>query len=389
MHRNIRSGFATAILCCLPALRAQVPANDHFVVTNDNVSNGNINGASVYKLTGSTLTLSSPLITSGKGVPVQFFGVQQQTIATVGRNVCTFVSDGATSDIVAFNTTHTPVTVGTYSDSTGSGDYAGIALAARGSLLIAGYTNSSNIGVWTINADCSLTLASPASATPTSVTINGMGISPDQKTVVVTSANNNSFDSVQSFAVSGVTLNSTGLYSTTGTPGGVDFTPDSQYLLLGDYNQFSTQVDLFAVGSDGTLSGDDFYQFDQGGADSSNVWFSPDASVVYVSNNDSHQITVLRFNETGATHRKLIFECVSSPLRNPAGGSIVHSGGLATASVTGKGGYLYVAEVGTPNAIGLLQIVPGSCPVEVNGSPFMNPTSGFPTTLSAYPPRPF
>jgi 6-phosphogluconolactonase (cycloisomerase 2 family) len=388
MPRSHQSVLALATLCCIPALRAQLPANDHFIVTDDNVSNGNINGASVFKLTGATLTLSSPLVTSGKGVPVQFFGVEQQAIATAGSNVCTFVSDGATSDIVAFNTTHTPVTVGTYSDLTGSGNYGGIALATRGSLLISGYTATSNIGVWTINADCSLNLASPASATPSSLTINGMGISPDQKTVVVTSASGSPVDSVQSYAVSGTTLTSTGLYSTGGTPGGVDFTPDSQYLLLGDYNQFYTEVDLLAVGSDSTLSGDDYYQFDQG-MDSSNVWFSPDASVVYVSNNDSHQITVLRFNETGATHQKLIFECVTSPLKNPAGGSIVHSGGLATASVTGKGGYLYVAEVGTPNAIGLLQIVAGGCPVEVSGSPFINPTSGYPTTLSAYPPRPF
>jgi hypothetical protein len=62
---------------------------------------------------------------------------------------------------------------------------------------------------------------------------------------------------------------------------------------------------------------------------------------------------------------------------------------LATEAGTGKGGYLYVAEYGTPAAVALMQIPSNGCPAEVSGSPFVNSGIGFPVTLTAYPPRPF
>jgi len=380
--------LATAVCCCA-ALPAQETSSIHVVITNNNVYQEPMNSAAVFQLAGSSLTSAPLLRTNGEGVGVQFYATNQQVVAAVGGKVCTFISDGNTSDIAAFDTTNfgAPVHLGKFVDPSGMGNYSGIALATRGTVLIAGYSMSSNIGVWAINSDCSLTLASPASNTPVARIINDVNISPDQKTVVAT------FDveepGLYTFALSGTSLTQAGVYDSAAVIGGIDFSADSQYVLLGGVSATGTQVDIFPINSDSTLGEQDYYSFAEGGNDASNLWLSPDGTALYVSNNDSLQITTLRFNEAGNHGRRLAFNCLSSVLKNPAGGTISHTGGIATASPTGKGEYLYVAEYGSVSAIGLLSIPAGACPVEVSGSPFVNPTQGFPGTLVAYPSRPF
>jgi hypothetical protein len=64
-------------------------------------------------------------------------------------------------------------------------------------------------------------------------------------------------------------------------------------------------------------------------------------------------------------------------------------------SPTGKGGYLYVLEGGYNSSfvfqaeLALMQIPADGCPAEVGGSPFALPAGSEPTTISAYPSRPF
>ena len=98
---------------------------------------------------------------------------------------------------------------------------------------------------------------------------------------------------------------------------------------------------------------------------------------------------MLNFKERAAAGKHLTFNCLSSPLRQPAGGTIYDSGAIATSSQTAKGGYLYVAEWGVPSAVALMQIPATGCPVEVTGSPFVNSAGGFPDSLAVYPKRPF
>jgi 6-phosphogluconolactonase (cycloisomerase 2 family) len=379
---------AALLACGTGILRAQDAGTPHVVITDNDVYRAP-NSAAVFQLSGSTLRSSTALSTTGWGISTGFFGTNEQAVATVGTTVCTFVSDPGSDDIAAFNTTNfaAPRLVGNYVDLTGSGAYTGIALAARGSLLIAGYSASVNIGVWTINSDCSLTSSSAASNNPLEAPVNDLAISPNGSTLIVTFGQTT--PGVDSFAITGTTLTKKGSYNTTGNTAGIDITKDSKYLLIGDYSLASTEIDLFPINSDSTLGTEDYYLTSGGGADSNNVWLSPDETVLYVSNNVGFQVTTLRFSETAAAGHRLAFACISSILKNPIGGTIYYTGSMATESGTGKGGYLYVAEYGNPSAVALLQIPANGCPAEVSGSPFTNSAIGFPVTLVAYPSRPF
>lgn len=371
------------VLCPLAVCsgHAQDAAATHYVVTDNDIYRAT-NSATVFKLSGASLKRSKPLLTGGWGLGGGYFGTTLQTVATVGSNMCVFVSDPGSDDIAAFNST---TKVGNYSDPTGSGAWSGISLVARGTTLYAAYSASVSIGVWTINSNCSLTLANAAMNTPTYVPVNDLAVSPNGKTLVVSYAQQN----VDSYAVSGSTLTEKGPYNTFGDTAGIDITKDSKFAIFGDFSTTATQVEILAINSDSSLGRSDEYNVAEGGQDSNEVWLSPDQTLLYVSNNVSLQVTTLKFKEGAAIGKRLAFDCITK-LNNP-GKAIFNSAGLATESSTGTGGYLYVAEWGNPSAVALLKLPKGGCPAEVSGSPFRNPTASgdFPVTLSAYPPRPF
>jgi hypothetical protein len=372
-----------------PALRAQDAASEHYVITDNNIYRAP-NSATVFRLSGSSLVASPALHTTGWGLGGGYFGTNQQTVSAVGGKVCVFVSDPGSDDIAAFNATtfSSPTKVGTYADPSGSGAYTGIALAAHGTTLFAGYSASVNIGVWTVNPDCSITLANSASNTPTAAPVDDLAVSPNGSTLVVTLAQTT--PGIDSFAISGTSLTEKGPYNTTGNTAGIDITKDSKYAIIGDFSANITQVEIFPINSDSSLGSDDYYNILGGGEDSNNVWLSPDETMPYVSNNLSFQITTLKYAETAGAGHRLSFSCISGVLRNPTGGTLTYTAGIATAAGTGKGSYLYVSEIGSSSAVALMQIPSSGCPAEVSGSPFVNSLgTGFGTTLTAYPPRPF
>lgn len=360
----------------------------YYVITNDNLYRMP-SVASVYEFTGSALQYFPSLDTGGWGLGGGYFGTHQQAVATVGTAVCVFVGDPGSDDIGAFNTTNfsSPKKVGNYSDPTGSGAYVGIVLAAHGAMLYAAYTASLNIAVWTVNSDCSLTLANSAKNTPTYVPVDDMAVAPNGQTLVVTYAQLN----LDSYAISGTTLEEKGPYNSVGGNGtaGVDITADSKYVIIADFsNGDPTQVEIFPINSDSSLGSSDYYEISQGGLNSNNIWLSPDETLLYVSNQSSLQVTTLKFHENGRKGSRLSFDCLTS-LNNPEG-QIYYPLGVTTQSSTGTGAYLYVAEYGSPPAVALLQLPTSGCPTEVAGSPFVNfVPGGWTTTVSAYPPRPF
>jgi hypothetical protein len=385
--RNLRRTLVPVVAILMLAalsvcsLLAQDSDATHYVVTNDDIYRAP-NAASVFKLSGAVLKRSKSLATGGWGLGGGYFATALQAMAAVGTNMCVFVADPGSDDIAAFNST---TKVGNYSDPTGSGAWNGTSLAAHGTALYAAYSASVNIGVWTINPDCSLTLANSAMNTPTFYPVNDIAVSPDGKTLVASYAQ----QKVDSFAISGANLTEKGPYNTFGYTAGIDITKDSKYAIIGDFSAALTQVEVLPIHSNSSLGSSDYYNVAQGGKDSNNVWLSPDETLLYVSNNVSLQITTLKFKESASAGKRLTFDCITT-LHDP-GNFMFNPSGLATEAPTGTGVYLYVAEWGNPSAVGLLKVPKGGCPTEVSGSPFRNPTapSDFPATLSAYPPRPF
>jgi hypothetical protein len=386
---------AVAYALAAPVLRAQDAVAGQYVITANDIYRAP-NSASVFKLIGSNLVNAPALSTTGWGIGGTYFGTTAQAVIGTATHVCLFVSDPGSDDIASFTAGGfaTPVKVGNYHDASGSGAYIGTSLAARGALLFAAYTASNNIGVWTINSDCSLTLATPASSTPTPAPVDGLAVSPDGRTLIATFAQTE--PGVGSYAIGGTTLTPKGPYNTTAGTAGVDITKDSKYALVGEYGGTFPQVEIFPINSDSSLGGSTTYSFPQGGFNSNNLVLSPDETRVYIDNNGSSQVTTLSFNEHAAPGKQLSFYCLSKPLKASSSNFMLYTSGISTSSPTGKGGPLYMVEANfnfftgaIQSAVALLEIPPDGCPSEANDSPFALPAGSTATTLSAFPPRPF
>jgi 6-phosphogluconolactonase (cycloisomerase 2 family) len=347
--------------------------------------------ATKFELTSTTLTKLRTLDTGGKGASSKnatFLAENREAIVTRGSAICIFISDAGSSDVASFNKA---VKVGNYSNSALVGSDLGIALAAtpNGEVLYAGYTNSLNIGVWQINADCSLTLANVVNTDAAKV--DGMAVTPNGETLVVTYPDGAVCHGrvqcrLDAFAISGATLTETGPYEGSLDVAGLDITKDSKYAIAGVANLDTTIVEIYPIGSDSVLGAGTEFTISEGGVNSNNVRLSPNERFLYVSNNISLQVTTLRFTEDPL---KLTFACIAT-LHNP-NNAYFNTAGLATSAPSGAGNNLYVAETGdSASAVGLAAIDSTTgCLTEDSASPFSTGHGLGLGSLAAYPPRRF
>ena len=113
---------AIVVAPSLTTLRAQDAGVGHYVITADDIYRAP-NSAGVFRFLGGTLLTAPTLQTNGWGIGGGYFGTNGQALATVGANVCIFVSDSGSDDIAAFNAGgfSNPQKIGNYSDPSGSG----------------------------------------------------------------------------------------------------------------------------------------------------------------------------------------------------------------------------------------------------------------------------
>jgi 6-phosphogluconolactonase (cycloisomerase 2 family) len=374
------------------ALTGMKPANlfaDDFVYTGDNENGPGT--ATQFELTGTTLTKVRTLHTGGNGAArrnAPFLAQNRQAIAKFGSNLCVFVSDAGSSDIASFN--HA-IKVGNYSNAELTGSNLGIALAItpNGEVLYAGYTGSLNIGVWQVNSDCSLTLVNTVSADGAQV--DGMAVSPNGETLVVTYPNGAVCHGrpqcrLDSFAISGTSLTEIGPYEGSLETAGLDITKDSKYVIAGVANLNTTIIEIYPIESNSALGTATEFTVSEGGVNSNNVRLGPNERFLYVSNNESFQVTTLKFVESPL---KLTFACIAT-LNNPKD-AYFNTAGLATSSPSGNGSNLYIAETGTSaSAVGLASIDPTTgCLTEDAESPFLTGHGFGLGSLTAYPRRLF
>jgi hypothetical protein len=145
-------GFAVSLLW----LCASAVASSEYVIVN----NGNAisNSAFLYKLNTKTgkLAKTGVLHTGGQAYgPLYVFQVQQ---AVAPEASCIFVLDTGSSDIAVFSRSSGYKRVGSYFRAELiAGEYGGgLALAATGKFLYAVYDGTGNIGLWSVNSDCTL-----------------------------------------------------------------------------------------------------------------------------------------------------------------------------------------------------------------------------------------
>jgi hypothetical protein len=171
-----RTWIQTIVELSLLAALGRAQAKTEYVLVNNN--NSAANSAILYGLDTSTgyLDKVSMLDTGGQGegLAVNFSGVQQAASESGG---CIFVLDTGSSDIAAFSKATEYKRVGNYFDpnliSDGEGD--SLALSPNGKFLYASYTNTGNLGAWSVSSHCKLTLVGVTNVNAGSIKVTANG----------------------------------------------------------------------------------------------------------------------------------------------------------------------------------------------------------------------
>lgn len=342
--------LAGAALSYAPAAEAQ-----QFLYTNDNVATANSTTVLRVGTTGA-LTVLETYSTGGAGSGNgSYYASQPIAAAQTSANWCLFVANAGSSSIAAFKINPkkgklTAVSGSPFADGESGSQPSGISLAVgNGELLFAANSRFYTISVMTISSDCALSLASTIDLSYAPVALKA---TPNGNYLIASY-----LVDVDSFSIDyqAGTLTEIGPFPAQGHPAGVDIGCDSSMVFFGDANA-NTQVEVFAINSSGQLSEVDNFT-DPYGSNSNNVLLSADQKKLYVTNNQSNQISVLAVGTNG----HLSFKDITN-LNNPGEYAL----GLAT-NKAGK--LLFVSEVNNPESIGVLA-AKGTTLTEVPNSPF-------------------
>lgn len=373
--------LALAILSTLALLSTYSLAQSGYYAITNNDPPGVTNSATIFKVEGKALKIVDNLPTYGDGNGGGTFDLPRLALGHNGSTECLFVADAGNSEVTSFRLdTLSKVGVGLdpQGNSTGFGNSMG--LATSGKLLFVAYTTSANIGVFKISSGCGLGLLGTYN---TASSVAGIRAAPNEKTLVVGYGYGS--NEVDSFSIgSNGELTENGPYPAMNGAAGVDITADSKFAVFGDATGGTTQVEVYPINSDGTLGTETSFGGDGSlgsGQDSSSPWISPNGKFIFIANNLSKQVTSL-----GLTQSPLNVSYVGiTTLQDSA--NIISIGGLTTASPSGNGGGIYVAEFSGDGLVGLLQINADGTTTEAPGSPFTNGVASSLLSVAAYPPR--
>jgi hypothetical protein len=366
-------------------------ATKHYVLTNDDVNGPNT--ATVFLVKGTPanpkLTPVKVIQTGGQGLGGGTYGTVRQAFARVGTTECFFVADANSNDIAAIDYQSLKVVGNYHGSTTDDGARNGIGLATRGKHLYASFITSGTIGSFVIQADCALSfLGDVAAVGLTGGQIDGIAAHGTILVVTYTDGSIESFNTAH-----GVPVPNHDKQYTSGfnkyhdiNAADVNITQDGHFAVFSDAS-ITTQVEVSNISS-GKLKPTVDYDSLGSGKNSNNLWISPDESLIYVSNNQSGQITALFFdNKTG----KVSYGCISPVLRGFNSTWFTNTG-VTTEDTTGTGAVLWLAEEGSASSIGMVDVTSTGkkCTLkETAQSPAKDPNSPNLESLTGYPPRAF
>jgi hypothetical protein len=326
--------FLLAVILLL-ATALSFAQSPYYVLTNDE---GTANSGTLFNLNpkDGSLTEVLTLETGGESYGGGYYAAETQAITPSAA--CIFVADGANAaDIAAFSKATHYAKVGNYSDpSLGGGTDMPMIANSQGTLLYAAYESTSNIGVWTINSDCSLTLAN---VYPTAPFLGSMAITHDGQYLLATYQIVNK---VGSFTISGLTLIDNGTKKAPADVSGMAVTNDDTLVIMGTAYSKSHPSDLVTA----TLPGFSNMQvWEVGpGYSAGSIALSADGAAgngcLYIGNTGSGNANQSGVTGVKFTENPLGFTYVNiavSPLAD-------YVGTVQTITATGNGGGVYVAE---------------------------------------------
>ena len=343
--------------------------NSKYVLTNDDTTT---NTATLFSLgPDGRLSQVRAFGTGGEAVEGGYFAGATQVISPGAA--CVFVADGDSNDIAAFSKSTGYAKVGNYSNSALKGaSNMPMVLNRNGTLLYAAYEDTSNLAVWNVNPDCSLTLANYYA---TQAYLGDLAITHDGKTLLSVYV---LAKEAGSFSISGTALTDNGTVATLAEVTSVAVTDDDKVVIMGSgyLNMKSTLVTAQLPG----------FTNQQGwtigpGYSAASIALSPAAAAgrgcLYIGNTGSGSIG--KAGMTGATFSE-------NPLKltyvnNVTSDIATYIGTLVNIDNSATGGGVYAAEV--PGYIGVYT-ADTSCRVALE-SETPDPHSTFILSLSSWP----
>jgi len=379
-------GMLLSVLCLHQIGLADDAKAVKYLITNDNV---NPNTATFYEiggnLTAPTLTLLVAVGTGGAGNISNTGASKTVNVANVGKEACAYISNVKSGNITGI-VIRSQKYEGIFSASTKDTGLTG--LVSNGTYLYAAY-NSKTIATFQMSAKCSLSFVGDVSAVGlANDPVSGMALHGSILVVTYGDGSIESFNASAGVPVSNDDKQYTSGYSEGYRAVGVDISRNGQYAVFGDHKT-ATAVEVSDI-SFGKLTPTVLYDSLGAGTGSTNVLFSPNGNLLYITDSGSNQVTAARFSETSG---KVSAGCVSTVL---TGHYVVLPGGLALDSTSGTGGVVYVVEEDADsdggNNVGMLLVgsTGAECTLtEPTDSPVSDPNADVLRSIAVWPPRPF
>jgi DNA-binding beta-propeller fold protein YncE len=273
-------------------------AQAHYVITNDDVHAANT--ATFYALDGTlnapTLTQLAVVPTGGKGHSGGYFAATGVTLLRKPQGQCIFIADSDTSDVAGIVLGTQQVTGNFRGSRQDSGGLVGIGMAMNDNYLYVSYTGTYTVATFQVLPGCQLKFLKDIDAVGRGLgTVDGMAIRNNLLVVAYADSTIESFDiSAGVPKPNGDEQLSTG--SINGNlPAGVDITSDGHFAIFGDTSG-STTIEVSDISS-GKLAPTVVYSVGSG-ADSNDVYLSPDESLLYISNDRGGTVTAAFFDKT-------------------------------------------------------------------------------------------
>ncbi|HEY3973811.1 MAG TPA: hypothetical protein VGM18_12465 [Candidatus Sulfotelmatobacter sp.] len=366
-------GMFSATLCA---------AEPHYLITNNDYSSGN-SSTSYSILAQGILKQIAVVGTGGNGNNgLGAVATKRVSILSKGAENCAFISDAGSNDVAAIAIA-TLILSGTFpASSTDSGASAGVGIVNNGSYLYANFTSSETLATYKILSGCKLTFIgdTPAAGLKGGPIVDMWA----HGNILVASFQDGSIGSFN--ITSGTPVANGDLQLSTGniqdgsSPEGVDITADGHYAIFGG-TVIPELVEVSDISS-GKLTPTVVYSDIGAGSGSEAIWISPDETLLYTSSFSSNQVTAAHFDKTTGV---VSSGCISGTLRG-----FEFEAGLATASNSGTGGALYVAE--PDSDIGIVNVTEngGSCTLtESPKSPVHDNNTITVDSIGVFPPRAF
>jgi len=220
----LRKVLMAAAFCALTGAASSAQSR-YYVVTNDDSTS---NSATVFNLNTSNGSMSQVAVleTGGQAEQGGYFAGVTQAISPGAA--CVFVADGGSSDIAAFSKATGYKKVNNYGNpKLQAGDSMPMLESSDGTLLYAAYATTSNLVVWNIDSDCSLSIANIYS---TPFLLGSMAITHDGGTLLVT------YEVIKkagSWSISGSALTNQGTVAAIADVSGIAATNDGTTVIMG------------------------------------------------------------------------------------------------------------------------------------------------------------